>query len=59
MCSIYIDRFAGFKKGDDQFDIPILRTWFLPGIKCGKCKECHASLFSKKPYPDAILRQMM
>ena len=55
MCSIYIDRFAGFKRAMTQFDIPIMKNMvFYQELNASNARNAMHKLFSKKPYPDAI-----
>jgi len=55
MCSIYIDRFAGFKRAMTQFDIPIMKNMvFYQELNASNARNSMHKLFSKKPYPDAI-----
>lgn len=54
-CSIYIDRFAGFKKAMQQFDAPVLNNMiFYHELSAANARRAMNKLFSKKPYPDAI-----
>ena len=55
MCSIYIDRFAGFKRAMSQFDIPIIKNMvFYQELNASNARNAMHRLFSKRPYPDAI-----
>ncbi len=55
VCSIYIDRFAGFKKAMTQHEIPIQNNLiFYHELNAENARRTMAKLFAKKPYPDAI-----
>jgi len=54
-CSIYIDRFAGFRKAMQQFDAPVLNNLvFYHELSAANARKAMNKLFAKKPYPDAI-----
>lgn len=54
-CSIYIDRYAGFRKAMQQFDAPILNTlMFYHELNAVNARKSMTKLFAKKPYPDAV-----
>ncbi len=54
-CSIYIDRFAGFRKAMQQFDAPVLNNMvFYHELSADNARKAMNKLFAKKPYPDAI-----
>jgi len=54
-CSIYIDRFAGFQKAMQQYDVPILSSRvFYHELSAANARKTMKKLFAKKPYPDAI-----
>jgi len=54
-CSVYIDRFAGFRKAMQEYGLPVLdnRVFYheLTAENAGKTMK---QLFSRKPYPDAV-----
>lgn len=55
VCSIYIDRFAGFKKAMDQFNVPIDNDLiFYHELNAENARKTMRKLFAKKPYPDGI-----
>jgi LacI family transcriptional regulator len=55
LCSIYIDRFAGFKKAMAQYDVPVLPGQvFYHELNTENARNSMKKLFSKKPYPDGI-----
>ncbi len=55
LCSIYIDRYAGFKKAMVQNDIPILNSQiFYHELNAENARKAMNKLFAKKPYPDGI-----
>jgi len=54
-CSIYIDRFAGFRKAMQQYDAPVLNNLvFYHELSAANARKAMNKLFAKKPYPDAI-----
>jgi LacI family transcriptional regulator len=55
ICSIYIDRYAGFKKAMTQHEIPVLNTQiFYHELNAENARRSMTKLFAKKPYPDGI-----
>lgn len=55
VCSIYIDRFAGFKKAMTQNNIPIVKDWvFYQELNADNARKAMHKLFAKKPFPEAI-----
>ena len=55
VCSIYIDRYAGFKKAMAQHALPILKNMlFFQELNADNARKAMYSLFAKKPYPDGI-----
>jgi len=55
VCSIYIDRFAGFKRALQQHGIPVLNNFiFYHELNAENARKTMGRLFAKKPYPDAI-----
>lgn len=55
VCSIYIDRYAGFKKAMTQHDIPINNNLiFYHELNAENARKSMTRLFAKKPYPDGI-----
>jgi LacI family transcriptional regulator len=55
VCSIYIDRFAGFKKAMSLQNIPIVKDWiFYQELNADNARKAMHKLFAKKPYPEAI-----
>ncbi|MFT3935199.1 MAG: LacI family DNA-binding transcriptional regulator [Chitinophagaceae bacterium] len=54
-CSIYIDRFAGFKKAMQQYDANVYNNMiFYQELSALNARTAMNKLFAKKPYPDAI-----
>jgi LacI family transcriptional regulator len=54
-CSIYIDRFAGFNKAMQQYEVPVLnKQVFYHELNAANARLTMAKLFAKKPFPDAI-----
>ena len=55
VCSIYIDRFAGFKKAMAQNNVPIVKDWvFYQELNADNARKAMHRLFAKKPFPEAI-----
>jgi LacI family transcriptional regulator len=55
VCSIYIDRYEGFKKAMAQHALPILKNMlFFQELNADNARKAMYSLFAKKPSPDAI-----
>jgi LacI family transcriptional regulator len=55
VCSIYIDRFAGFKKAMTQNNVPIVKDWvFYQELNADNARKAMHRLFAKKPFPEAI-----
>ncbi|MEP6750410.1 MAG: LacI family DNA-binding transcriptional regulator [Bacteroidota bacterium] len=55
LCSIYIDRYAGFKKAMLQHELPILTNQiFYHELNAENARKAMEKLFAKKPYPDGI-----
>ncbi|HMI60998.1 MAG TPA: LacI family DNA-binding transcriptional regulator [Puia sp.] len=54
-CSIYIDRFAGFQKAMQQYNVPVLNDQvFYHELSAANARKTMKRLFAKKPYPDAV-----
>ena len=54
-CSIYIDRFAGFQKAMQQYNVPVLNDLvFYHELSAANARKTMKKLFAKKPYPDAV-----
>ena len=54
-CSIYIDRFSGFQKAMQQYDVPVLNHMvFYQELSAANARKALNKLFAKKPYPDAV-----
>jgi LacI family transcriptional regulator, galactose operon repressor len=55
VCSIYIDRYAGFEKAMDQHDIRIEKDLiFCQELNADNARKAMHQLFAHKPYPEAI-----
>lgn len=55
LCSIYIDRYAGFKKAMLQHDVPVSNNMiFYHELNAENARRTMTKLFAKKPYPDGI-----
>ncbi|RYY30315.1 MAG: LacI family transcriptional regulator [Chitinophagaceae bacterium] len=55
VCSIYIDRYAGFKKAMARHDIPVDKEMvFYQELNTDNARKAMHKLFAKKPYPEAI-----
>lgn len=55
MCSLYMDRYAGFKKAMSQHGVPIRKDMvFYHVLNADNARKSMHQLFAKKPYPDAI-----
>src|SRR3978361_1513403 len=51
-CSIYIDRFAGFQKAMQQYNVPILKDQvFYHELSAANARKTMYKLFAKKPWP--------
>ncbi len=54
-CSIYLDRYSGFKKAMQRHEVPIDKNMvFYQELNADNARKSMHKLFSKKPYPDAI-----
>jgi LacI family transcriptional regulator len=55
VCSIYIDRFAGFKKAMTQHELAIEKDLvFYHELNADNARKSMHKLFARKPYPEAI-----
>lgn len=55
ICSIYIDRFDGFKKAMALNNIPLNKDWiFYQELNADNARKALHKMFAKKPYPEAI-----
>ncbi len=55
VCSIYIDRFAGFRKAMNQHDVPVISNHiFYHELNAENARKAMNKLFARKPYPDGI-----
>ena len=55
VCSIYIDRYSGFKKAMAQHNIPVDKDMvFYQELNADNARKAMHILFAKKPYPEAI-----
>lgn len=54
-CSLYIDRYAGFKKAMEQNHVPVEEDLvFFQELSAENARKAMNRLFAKAPYPDAI-----
>ena len=54
-CNIYTDRYAGFEKAMQQYDVPVIDKYiFYQELNEENARKSLHALFNKPPYPDAI-----
>lgn len=54
-CSIYLDRFEGYRQALKEYDQPVVRNRvFYQELTAENARKAMKRLFSREPYPDAV-----
>jgi LacI family transcriptional regulator len=54
-CSIYRERFAGYRQALEEYDLPVARNRiFYHELTAGNARKAMKRLFARGPYPDAV-----